>query len=88
MSQQVFFCVLISWDLVWFKISKKISKIPLFGLTGQSGVHRTLHCAMSGAPAARAQIPFCAALSGGSPDSYCALSDVHRTCTVDRPECP
>jgi hypothetical protein len=50
--------------------------------------HRTLHCAMSGAPARRAQIPFCAAVSGGSLDSYCALSDVHRTCTVHCPVCP
>jgi hypothetical protein len=50
--------------------------------------HRTLHCAMSGAPDGHAQISFCAALSGGSPDSYCALSSVHRTCNVDCPVCP
>jgi hypothetical protein len=56
MSQQVFFCVLISWNLVWFKITKKILKFTLSGLTGQSGVHRTLHCAMFGAPAGSAQI--------------------------------
>jgi hypothetical protein len=31
----------------------------------------------------RAKNPFSCALSGGSPDSYCALSGVHRTCTVD-----
>ena len=42
---------------IWFgwKLDRKIQKIqifPLSGLTGQSGVHRTLHCAMSGAPAA------------------------------------
>jgi hypothetical protein len=30
----------------------------------------------------------CAAMSGGSPDSYCALSGVHRTGTVDCPVCP
>jgi hypothetical protein len=36
----------------------------------------------------RAQIPFFCALSGGSPDSYCALSDVHRTGTVDCPVHP
>jgi hypothetical protein len=51
-------------------------------------VHRTLHCAMSGAPAAARKIPFSCALSGGSPDSYCALSGVHRTGTVDCPVCP
>jgi hypothetical protein len=51
-------------------------------------VHRTLHCAMSGAPAAARKIPFFCALSGGSPDSYCALSGVHRTGTVDCPVCP
>jgi hypothetical protein len=95
----MFFCVLISWDLVWFKIRYKISKFPLSGFTGQSGVHqtlhcaqsgvhRTLHCALSGAPAGRAQIPFCTALSGGSSDSYCALSGVHQTGTVDCPVHP
>jgi hypothetical protein len=31
---------------------QKIQIFPLSGLTGQSGVHRTLHCAMFGAPAA------------------------------------
>jgi hypothetical protein len=51
-------------------------------------VHRTLHCAMSGAPAAARKNPFSCALSGGSPDSYCALSGVHRTGTVDCPVCP
>jgi hypothetical protein len=38
----------------------------------------------------RAKIQFSCALSGGSPDSYCALSGVHRTGTVDcpvRPSC-
>jgi hypothetical protein len=39
--------------------------------TSSVWAHRTLHCAMSGAPAAHAQIPFCAALFGG-----------HRTTTV------
>jgi hypothetical protein len=42
---------------IWFgwKLDRKIQNFPIFplsGLTGQSGVHRTLHCAMSGAPAA------------------------------------
>jgi hypothetical protein len=42
---------------IWFgwELDRKIQKIqifPLSGLTGQAGVHRTLHCAMSGAPAA------------------------------------
>jgi hypothetical protein len=36
----------------------------------------------------RAKIPFSCASSGGSPDSYCALSGVHRTGTVDCPVCP
>jgi hypothetical protein len=36
----------------------------------------------------RAQNPFSCALSGGSPDSYCALSGVHRTDTVDCPVRP
>jgi hypothetical protein len=61
LSQQVFFCVILSWDLVWLNLDRKIWKIwkfPLTGLTGQSGVHRTLHCALSGAPVARAQIHF------------------------------
>jgi hypothetical protein len=31
-------------------------KIPLSRLTGQSDVHRTLHCAMSGAPAGHTHI--------------------------------
>jgi hypothetical protein len=30
-------------------LPRKISKYPKLGLTEQSGVHRTLHCAMSGA---------------------------------------
>jgi hypothetical protein len=53
-------------------------------------VHRTLHCAMSGVPAAarKKKILFSCALSGGSPDSYCALSGVHRTGTVDCPVRP
>jgi hypothetical protein len=36
----------------------------------------------------RAKNRFSCALSGGSPDSYCALSGVHRTGTVDCPVCP
>jgi hypothetical protein len=36
----------------------------------------------------RAKIHFSCALSGGSPDSYCALSGVHRTGTVDCPVRP
>jgi hypothetical protein len=63
-------------------------KFPLFGLTGQSGVHQTLHYALSGAPAGRAQIPFCTALCGGSPDIYCVLSGVHQTCIVNCLVCP
>jgi hypothetical protein len=42
----------------------------------------------AGAPAGRAQICSCAALSGGSPDSYCVLSGVHRIGTVDCPVYP
>jgi hypothetical protein len=68
--------VLISWDLVWFKIPRKIQICPKSGLTRQSGVHRTLHYAMSGAPAQRAWLRHCAALSGGAPDGDCALSGV------------
>jgi hypothetical protein len=41
---------------IWFgsKLDRKFQKFqkfPLSELTGQSGVHRTLHCALSGAPA-------------------------------------
>jgi hypothetical protein len=36
----------------------------------------------------RAQIPFSCALYDGSPDSYCALSGVPRTDTVDCPVRP
>jgi hypothetical protein len=36
----------------------------------------------------RAKYPFSCALSGGSPDSYYALSSVHRTGTVDCPVRP
>jgi hypothetical protein len=54
--------------------------------------HWTVPCApdsaMSGAPAMSVQIQLCASLSGGSPDSYCALSCVHRSRTVDCPVCP
>jgi hypothetical protein len=88
LSQQMFFCVLISWNLIWFKIPRKIQIYPLSGLSGQSGVHRTLHCAMSDAPAGRAWHCHCAAMSGGAPDCDCALSSVHRTSTVHCPVCP
>jgi hypothetical protein len=46
--------------------------------TVQCPVHRQL----------RAKTPFSCALSGGSPDSYCALSGVHRIGTVDCPVRP
>jgi hypothetical protein len=48
--------------------------------------HYTVQCPVHRQP--RAQIQFLCALSGGSPDSYCALSGVHRTGTVDCPVCP
>ena len=48
--------------------------------------HCTVQCPVHRQP--RAKIPFSCALSGGSPDSYCALSGVHRTATVDCPVCP
>jgi hypothetical protein len=48
--------------------------------------HCTVQCPVHRQP--RAKIPFSCALSGGSPDSYCALSGVHRTGTVDCPVCP
>jgi hypothetical protein len=50
--------------------------------------HCAVQCPVHRQP--RAQIPFSCALSGGSPDSYCALSGVHQTGTVDclvRPYC-
>jgi hypothetical protein len=50
--------------------------------TGHCTVQRPVHrqpCA---------KIPFSCALSGGSLDSYCALSGVHRTDTVDCPVRP
>jgi hypothetical protein len=43
----------------------------------------TVQCPVHRQP--RAKNPFSCALSGGSRDSYCALSGVHRTCTVDCP---
>jgi hypothetical protein len=45
-----------------------------------------VHCPVH-RPRAR-QFLFLLALSGGSPDSYCVLSGVHRTCTVDCPVRP
>jgi hypothetical protein len=48
--------------------------------------HCTVQCPVHRQP--RAQNPFSCALSGGSPDSYCALSSVHRTGTVDCPVRP
>jgi hypothetical protein len=48
--------------------------------------HCTVQCPVHRQP--RAKIPFSCALSGGSPDSYCALSGVHRTGTVDCPVRP
>jgi hypothetical protein len=48
--------------------------------------HCTVQCPVHRQP--RAKIHFSCALSGGSPDSYCALSSVHRTGTVDCPVRP
>jgi hypothetical protein len=48
--------------------------------------HCTVQCPVHRQP--RAKNPFSCALSGGSPDSYCALSGVHRTGTVDCPVRP
>jgi hypothetical protein len=48
--------------------------------------HCTVQCPVHRQP--RAKIHFPCALSGGSPDSYCALSGVHRTGTVDCPVRP
>jgi hypothetical protein len=48
--------------------------------------HCTVHCPVH-RPCARKNSLSCA-LSGGSPDSYCALSGVHRTGTVDCPVRP
>jgi hypothetical protein len=48
--------------------------------------HCTVQCPVHRQP--RAKIPFSCALSGGSPDNYCALSGVHRTGTVDCPVRP
>jgi hypothetical protein len=48
--------------------------------------HCTVQCPVHRQP--RAKIQFSCALSGGSPDSYCALSGVHRTGTVDCPVRP
>jgi hypothetical protein len=48
--------------------------------------HCTVQCTVHRQP--RAKIPFSCALSGGSSDSYCALSGVHRTGTVDCPVRP
>jgi hypothetical protein len=48
--------------------------------------HCTVQCPVHRQP--RAKNPFSCALSGGSPDSYCALSGVHRTGSVDCPVRP
>jgi hypothetical protein len=48
--------------------------------------HCTVQCQVHRQP--RAKIQFSCALFGGSPDSYCALSGVHRTGTVDCPVRP
>jgi hypothetical protein len=48
--------------------------------------HCTVQCPVHRLP--RAESSFSCALSGGSPDSYCALSGVHRTGTVDCPVRP
>jgi hypothetical protein len=48
--------------------------------------HCTVQCPVHRQP--RAKTPFSCALSGGSPDSYCAPSGVHRTGTVDCPVRP
>jgi hypothetical protein len=48
--------------------------------------HCTVQCPVHRQP--RAKIPFSCAMFGGSPDSYCALSGVHWTCTVDCPVHP
>jgi hypothetical protein len=48
--------------------------------------HCTVQCPVHWQP--RAQNSFSCVLSGGSPDNYCALSGVHRTCTVDCPVRP
>jgi hypothetical protein len=48
--------------------------------------HCTVQCPVHRLP--HAGTPFSCALSGGSSDSYCALSGVHRTCTVDCPVRP
>jgi hypothetical protein len=48
--------------------------------------HCTVQCSVHRQP--RASNLFPCALSGGSPDSYCVLSGVHRTGTVDCPVHP
>jgi hypothetical protein len=48
--------------------------------------HCTVQCPVH--RQSRAKILFSCALFGGSPDSYCALSGVHRTGTVDCPVRP
>jgi hypothetical protein len=48
--------------------------------------HCTVQCPVH--RQSRAKNPVSCALSGGSPDSYCALSGVHRTGTVDCPVRP
>jgi hypothetical protein len=48
--------------------------------------HCTVHCPVHRPHACKN--PFSCALSGGSPDNYCAMSGVHRTGTVDCPVHP
>ena len=80
----------LGFGLVGSSIEKfKIFQTPLCLGSPDSPVctgHCTVQCPVHRQP--RAQTPFFCALSGGSPDSYCALSGVHRTGTVDCPVRP
>jgi hypothetical protein len=80
----------LGFGLVGSYIEKfKIFQTPLCLGSPDSPVctgHCTVQCLVHRQP--RAINPFSCALSGGSPDSYCALSGVHRTCTVDCPVRP
>jgi hypothetical protein len=75
----------LGFGLVGSSIEKfKIFQTPLCLGSPDSPVctgHCTVQCPVHRQP--RAQTPFFCALSGGSPDSYCAMSGVHRTGTVD-----
>jgi hypothetical protein len=81
--------ILCDYKLGFGLVGNKIEKFKIFQSSFCLGSpdspvctgHCTVHCLVHRQP--RASNLFPCALSGGSPDNYCALSGVHRTGTVD-----